>query len=395
MDAPVRVLCHREGRVWWAESPDVEGWTAAGDSYAEVVKLAEEGIRFALEHPVQLEHYVPAGERMAPRQGQRNALQAIFGHVRSGLGRGGRAAFASLVALVSVAGLAPPAQGAMYAASVEVRESPTRIGSVLGFGKEISIMTYTTRRNWLFARYSGPGRTSRRGVFGRLGQFGSVALRFRPEGKPSRAGRRPDSCTGGPKVLMRWKGTFKGSIRFHPDAHLSGFARTGSFAGQLETVPRWHCSQAVKPPSFDPDAGGINVEAINCDGRSFDATVEVDPATPPPPAGDEEATLANFNASWTKSVGIAHVTYSISVEGGADTAVFSDDLSEGTITPPSPFHGQATIRRQGEDWEWSGSLSARLPGRTVRLTGPGFEPFATTFKPRPNTSFLFFHAVPC
>ena len=303
-------------------------------------------------------------------------------------------ALASLVALVSVAALASPAQGARYAASVQVPESATRIGSVSGFGKEVSIVAPTTRRDSLFARYSGPGRTTRQGMFGRLGRFGSVALRFQPEGKPSRV-HRPHSCTGGPKVWVRWKGMFRGSMRFDPDAHLPGFARTGSFAGQVETVPRWRCRQAVGPPSFDPGAGGIDVDATNCDGRSFDATVEVDPATPPPPAGDGEATPANFNASWTKSVGIARVTYSISVEGGADTAVFSDDLSEGTIKPPSPFHGQATIRRHGEDWEWSGSLSARFPGRTVRLAGPGFEPFVTTFKPLPYTSFLFAHAVRC
>ena len=46
----VRVIYHHESDGWWAESPDVEGWSAAGDSYAEVVKLAEEGIPFALEH---------------------------------------------------------------------------------------------------------------------------------------------------------------------------------------------------------------------------------------------------------------------------------------------------------------------------------------------------------
>jgi predicted RNase H-like HicB family nuclease len=61
----VRVLHHRESDGWWAESPDVEGWSAAGDSYAEVIKLAEEGIPFALKHPSELEHYVPAGECVA------------------------------------------------------------------------------------------------------------------------------------------------------------------------------------------------------------------------------------------------------------------------------------------------------------------------------------------
>lgn len=301
---------------------------------------------------------------------------------------------AGLVALVCVAALASPAQGARYAANVEVKESPTRTGWVSGFGKEVSIAAPPTRRDSLFARYSGPGRTTRRGVFGRLGRFGSVALRFQAEGKPSVV-RRPDSCTGGPKVWVTWKGTFSGSIRFDPDAYLHGFVRKGSFEGTVQTVPRWHCSQASKLPSFDPSADGIDIDATNCDGRSFDANVEVKPATPPPPQGDEEATPAYFNASWTKSVGIAHVTYSISVEGGADTAVFSDDLSEGTIHPPAPFHGQATIRRQGEDWEWSGSLSARFPGRTVRLAGPGFEPIVTTYKPRPNTSFVFAYDVRC
>jgi predicted RNase H-like HicB family nuclease len=60
----VRVIYHHEADGWWAESPDVEGWSAAGASYAEVVRLAEEGISFALDHPAELEHYVPAGEHI-------------------------------------------------------------------------------------------------------------------------------------------------------------------------------------------------------------------------------------------------------------------------------------------------------------------------------------------
>jgi predicted RNase H-like HicB family nuclease len=46
----VRVIYHLESDGWWAESPDVDGWSAAGDSYAEVVSLAEKGIPFALAH---------------------------------------------------------------------------------------------------------------------------------------------------------------------------------------------------------------------------------------------------------------------------------------------------------------------------------------------------------
>lgn len=61
----VRVIYHHEPEGWWAESPDVERWYAAAASRAEVVKLAEEGVVFALEREVELEHHFPAGEHAA------------------------------------------------------------------------------------------------------------------------------------------------------------------------------------------------------------------------------------------------------------------------------------------------------------------------------------------
>jgi predicted RNase H-like HicB family nuclease len=61
----VRVIYHHEVEGWWAESPDVEGWSAAGDDFPKVRSLAVEGIPFALGRDAELEHYVPAGERVA------------------------------------------------------------------------------------------------------------------------------------------------------------------------------------------------------------------------------------------------------------------------------------------------------------------------------------------
>ena len=49
----------------WAESPDVEGWFAAAGTYGEVVKLAEDGVPFALGHSAELEHCAPAGKHVA------------------------------------------------------------------------------------------------------------------------------------------------------------------------------------------------------------------------------------------------------------------------------------------------------------------------------------------
>jgi predicted RNase H-like HicB family nuclease len=62
----IRVIYHHADSSWWAESPDVERWYAAGDTFDEVVKLAQEGIPFALERDdVELEHCGPAGEHIA------------------------------------------------------------------------------------------------------------------------------------------------------------------------------------------------------------------------------------------------------------------------------------------------------------------------------------------
>jgi predicted RNase H-like HicB family nuclease len=55
-----RVIYHYEDGSWWAESPDVPRWSAAGETFNEVRKLAEEGIPFATqEEDWNLRHLVP------------------------------------------------------------------------------------------------------------------------------------------------------------------------------------------------------------------------------------------------------------------------------------------------------------------------------------------------
>ena len=41
----VRVIYRAEADGWWAESPDVPGYTAVGKDYDEVHRLAHEGLR--------------------------------------------------------------------------------------------------------------------------------------------------------------------------------------------------------------------------------------------------------------------------------------------------------------------------------------------------------------
>lgn len=64
----VRVIYYHEADGWWAESLDVEGWSATGDSYTRVVKLAEEGIPFAAEAARACAHTIDALERLPVSQ---------------------------------------------------------------------------------------------------------------------------------------------------------------------------------------------------------------------------------------------------------------------------------------------------------------------------------------
>lgn len=51
----VRVIYHCEDGTWWAESPDVAGWTVAGDSFSEVQDLSHEGLPFFTEEELSIE----------------------------------------------------------------------------------------------------------------------------------------------------------------------------------------------------------------------------------------------------------------------------------------------------------------------------------------------------
>jgi predicted RNase H-like HicB family nuclease len=60
----VRVNYHYEEGGWWADSPDLKGWTAIADTYEELAELVEEGVPFALECEAELKHTLP-GKHLA------------------------------------------------------------------------------------------------------------------------------------------------------------------------------------------------------------------------------------------------------------------------------------------------------------------------------------------
>jgi predicted RNase H-like HicB family nuclease len=55
MARAVRIIYHHEPEGWWAESPDLERFTAAGATYAEVREQAHEGASFFAGEDLEIE----------------------------------------------------------------------------------------------------------------------------------------------------------------------------------------------------------------------------------------------------------------------------------------------------------------------------------------------------
>jgi predicted RNase H-like HicB family nuclease len=55
-----RVIYHREPEGWWAESPDLPGYSAWGEELHEVIDLVKEGVPLFLEdESVVMLHLIP------------------------------------------------------------------------------------------------------------------------------------------------------------------------------------------------------------------------------------------------------------------------------------------------------------------------------------------------
>ncbi len=47
----VRIRYHNEPEGWWADSPDLPGFSAAGETFTEVRDMAIRGVEFATDEP--------------------------------------------------------------------------------------------------------------------------------------------------------------------------------------------------------------------------------------------------------------------------------------------------------------------------------------------------------
>ncbi|MBX6391227.1 MAG: DUF1902 domain-containing protein [Frankia sp.] len=58
----IAVVYHEEDGLWWAESGDVPGWAAGGDSLTQVRERVRDGLRFFLgRDDIAIDERLPTG----------------------------------------------------------------------------------------------------------------------------------------------------------------------------------------------------------------------------------------------------------------------------------------------------------------------------------------------
>ncbi|HEY4280126.1 MAG TPA: type II toxin-antitoxin system HicB family antitoxin [Conexibacter sp.] len=74
-----QLIYHDEPEGWWAASPDLPGYSAAGSSFDEVRALTREGAAWFAEEDLDLRHLVPGPKSWwsTPSVGQRARLELV------------------------------------------------------------------------------------------------------------------------------------------------------------------------------------------------------------------------------------------------------------------------------------------------------------------------------
>ncbi|HEY5051781.1 MAG TPA: hypothetical protein VII45_00050 [Solirubrobacterales bacterium] len=227
------------------------------------------------------------------------------------------------------------------------------------------------RRAGEVSTYVAHGAVSAAAIQVRFGDLGSVDVRFRPSGKVTR-GAPVQHCKGPDRRIVRY-GVFVGHIRFRGEGGYTS-ARIHRVKGQVLTRISFSCEvsaylqrhpgkQAGKPtPKEAKETKLLAGFKSGVTATYFEAITTR--------AG--ETRFVAVNERTEGSLGLYRVAFA---KASPLTFAFDSALSFGSVTPPAPFSGSASLRRAADGTKaWAGTLAVSFPGEPgVALTGAKFK----------------------
>jgi hypothetical protein len=233
----------------------------------------------------------------------------------------------------------------------------------------IGVEKGNTSRSGTSTTYVARGVSGPNGIHANFHQFGSVDLTFHATADAVRG--LPPDCFGGTTGAATVPGYFTGTLDFEGQDGYTA-VRSHRIRGEVVLPPTEQCPLV---------AGGAN-------------PLFEDPAAELPPA-NTRMTLSAFDKAGTGGlyfvarregktgfyaerfgtvgrIGLLSIAYSV---GPKSSFSSNPQVSYGTVRPPAPFSGSATLSRgPGGKRSWTGTLAATFPGEApVPLTGPRFH----------------------
>lgn len=206
-----------------------------------------------------------------------------------------------------------------------------------------------------------------------LGKLGRVNARFKSDGSVDHL--RPSKACKGREQAVR-SGAFVGTIKFRGE---SGYTRLNVHRvyGTVASPRSWKCPDTpVRHPGSAANLPAVLGAFTPHNHVVFAAVV-----------GPKQLPLRFFIAGTSERQGALRIKRSVLVEGEPVSFDFLENLSSAIVSPPKPFSGTASFKRNADDsTEWFGTLSVALPGvGSIALTGPIFT--AKFERPRTEQEF--------
>jgi hypothetical protein len=217
--------------------------------------------------------------------------------------------------------------------------------------------------------YVARGTVGPHGIHADFGRFGRVDVHFHPTAEAVRG--LPPDCFGGTTGAATVPGYFTGTVEFEgEDGYTS--ARAHRVTGEAVLPPTEQCplvAGGTNPLTEDPNAElppsktRMTLEALEKSGTGgLDFVARR--------AGKTGFYAEKFGT--VGRIGILSIAYAL---GPKSTFTSNPQVSFGTVRPPKPFLGTATLRRAPHGKRsWTGTLAVELPGQgSVSLVGTQFH----------------------
>jgi hypothetical protein len=218
-------------------------------------------------------------------------------------------------------------------------------------------------------------------VRARFGPIGSIALRFKPAGKPH-LGRRPKGCSGARPRSER--GSFVGTISLLGEGgyfHVSTHAASGTLERSFRLTCRVRRAQATVPTEslrealqalreFALGPFGTSDASLLAGGQEGGREVLVRAAHSA--GGGAGAELSALAFEYQGKMPVSRVAWAPTAPAGTLlTSLPGEHPATATVKSTGPFSGEARyVGASRLSHEWTGDLTAHFPGLVQPLTGP-------------------------